>query len=99
MTSTIMARPVTCTTEPENPSEWTILRLTLSRPTMADDSFPLCHRWNCDPSNCPPRATVSAPAPVASGGGLQCDQCGGTFGAAPGPLTAWTCGACKALGL
>lgn len=27
---------------------------------------------------------------------LQCDQCGGRFGFAPGGL--WTCGACKAIG-
>ncbi|MFF1401075.1 hypothetical protein ACFVZD_46145 [Streptomyces sp. NPDC058287] len=74
--------------------------LILHRPTMSDDSCPLCHRWSCDPSNCPPRASTTSPAPVASGGGLQCDQCGGVFGAVPGSqatLTAWTCGACRAL--
>ncbi len=28
--------------------------LTLHRPVMAGDSCPLCGKWNCDPSKCPP---------------------------------------------
>ncbi|MEU6664260.1 hypothetical protein [Streptomyces sp. NPDC046821] len=74
--------------------------LILHRPTMADDACVLCGRWNCNPANCPPQASTPAPAPV-TGGGQQCDQCGGVFGAVPGPpatLTAWTCGTCLALG-
>jgi rubredoxin len=77
--------------------------LILHRPVMADDACPLCLRWNCDPSNCPPAA--SAPAPAAADGGMQCDVCGGVFGAAPLPSagmqavapvpTAWTCSACQ----
>ncbi|MFC7016070.1 hypothetical protein ACFQMH_31110 [Streptomyces viridiviolaceus] len=74
--------------------------LTLHRPVMADDSCPLCGKWTCDPSNCPPAS--AAPAPATAGTGMQCEVCGGWFGVAPassGPATAWTCGACQALGL
>ncbi|MGW1412129.1 hypothetical protein [Streptomyces sp. NPDC002403] len=39
--------------------------LVLHRPVMANDACPLCHRWNCDPSNCPPRV---APAPTLAAG-------------------------------
>lgn len=49
---------------------------------------PLCERWNCGGSDCPPSA---APAPE-SNGTVQCDQCGGRFG-----YTGWTCDACKQL--
>ncbi|MGW5098192.1 hypothetical protein ACWEQ1_32165 [Streptomyces nodosus] len=73
--------------------------LTLHRPVMADDACPLCGRWSCDPSNCPPAGV--APAPATANTGMQCDVCGGWFGvaAAPsGPVTAWTCSACQALG-
>ncbi|MET9335951.1 hypothetical protein ABZX78_32915 [Streptomyces cellulosae] len=34
--------------------------LTLHRPAMADDACPLCGRWSCTGSDCPPSA---APAP------------------------------------
>ncbi|TWD13124.1 hypothetical protein FB570_11951 [Streptomyces sp. T12] len=34
--------------------------LTLHRPAMADDACPLCGRWNCKGSDCPPGV---APAP------------------------------------
>ncbi|MGN7136124.1 hypothetical protein [Streptomyces pseudogriseolus] len=34
--------------------------LTLHRPVMADDACPLCGRWNCTGSDCPPGVT---PAP------------------------------------
>ncbi|MDU0300556.1 MULTISPECIES: hypothetical protein [unclassified Streptomyces] len=34
--------------------------LTLYRPVMADDACPLCGRWSCTGSDCPPGA---APAP------------------------------------
>ncbi|MEV0695276.1 hypothetical protein [Streptomyces sp. NPDC050388] len=37
--------------------------LTLHRPVMADDACPLCGRWTCDPSTCPPGA---APAPATA---------------------------------
>ncbi|MEU2271976.1 hypothetical protein ABZ568_37210 [Streptomyces olindensis] len=74
--------------------------LTLYRPVMADGACPLCGRWSCDPSNCPPASV--APAPAAMGSGQQCSKCGGWFGvtaAQPAPATAWTCDACQALGL
>ncbi len=73
--------------------------LTLHRPVMADDACPLCGLWNCDPTTCPPSST--APAPVTSGGGLQCDTCGTWFGVAQGgtTVTAWTCAACAAAGV
>ncbi|MFH9016104.1 hypothetical protein ACH4C6_32585 [Streptomyces sp. NPDC017943] len=87
--------------------------LTLYRPVMADDACPLCGRWSCSGSDCPPGA---APAPAASvpvvtgGGGWQCSRCGGWFGVTgaqsaaaggrrPAPATAWVCDACSALGL
>ncbi|MFF0142385.1 hypothetical protein ACFYRN_38845 [Streptomyces sp. NPDC005227] len=65
---------------------------------MANDSCPLCGRWNCDPSSCPPSA-VPAAAPTMSGD-FQCDVCGGWFGVtgahpANGIVTGWTCGACQ----
>ncbi|MEU3855042.1 hypothetical protein [Streptomyces sp. NPDC029554] len=62
--------------------------LALYRPVMADDACPLCGRWSCNGSDCPPSGaapaltapTVSA-VPVVTGGGMnQCDQCGGWFG-------------------
>ncbi|MET9986186.1 hypothetical protein [Streptomyces rochei] len=80
--------------------------LTLYRPVMADDACPLCGSWNCDPTKCPPSSV--APAPATANTGMQCDVCGGTFGAAPAPtsthaggtaVTAWTCDACTALGI
>ncbi|MFI1568352.1 hypothetical protein ACH4ZX_35940 [Streptomyces sp. NPDC020490] len=76
--------------------------LVLHRPVMADDACPLCGRWNCDPSTCPPAS--AAPAPATASTGMQCDVCGGVFGAAPPPAgmqtaapapTAWTCSACQ----
>ncbi|MEU9631492.1 hypothetical protein AB0D89_32475 [Streptomyces luteogriseus] len=77
--------------------------LTLHLPVMADDACPLCGRWSCNGSDCPPSA---APAPatelVATGGGQQCSKCGGWFGVTagrPAPATAWTCDACSALGV
>ncbi|MGA5207936.1 hypothetical protein [Streptomyces variegatus] len=73
--------------------------LTLHRPVMDNDACPLCGRWSCDPSNCPP---LTAPAPAEMGSGTQCSKCGGWFGvtaAAPVPATAWTCDACQALGV
>ncbi|MET9142010.1 hypothetical protein [Streptomyces parvulus] len=76
--------------------------LTLHRPVMADDACALCGRWNCKGSDCPPASIVPAPAPATAGGGMQCDMCGGVFGAAPGASgkpTAWTCGACQNLRL
>ncbi|MFF4983787.1 hypothetical protein ACFY3O_27510 [Streptomyces sp. NPDC001046] len=87
--------------------------LTLHRPVMADDACPLCGRWSCNGSDCPPGA-ASAPAtsmtvPVVTGGGWQCDRCGGWFGVTaeqplpatvrPAPATGWTCSTCSALGL
>ncbi|MEV4044250.1 hypothetical protein [Streptomyces sp. NPDC049744] len=76
--------------------------LTLHRPVMADDACPLCGRWNCDPSTCPPSGVAPAPAPATPRSSMQCDRCGGVFGAAPMPMgtpTAWTCDACQALGI
>ncbi|MFI0141906.1 hypothetical protein [Streptomyces luteogriseus] len=35
--------------------------LTLHRPVMANDECPLCGRWSCNGSDCPPGA---APAPT-----------------------------------
>ncbi|MFD5914880.1 hypothetical protein [Streptomyces tuirus] len=89
--------------------------LTLHRPVMADDACPLCGRWSCTGTDCPPGAApapaASVSVPVVTGGGQnQCDRCGGWFGVtavqpAPAgvrrqaPATAWTCDACSALGL
>ena len=79
--------------------------LTLYRPVMADDACPLCGRWSCGGSDCPPGvapAPASASDPVMTGGGMQCANCGGWFGVTAvrlAPATAWVCGACSALGL
>ncbi|MEV7084172.1 hypothetical protein AB0N88_37425 [Streptomyces sp. NPDC093516] len=87
--------------------------LTLHRSVMAE-ACPLCLRWNCKGSDCPPSGAAPAPTaptasavPVVTGGGWQCDQCGGWFGVTaelpapasvrPAPVTAWTCSACSAL--
>ncbi|MEV0982159.1 hypothetical protein [Streptomyces sp. NPDC049915] len=43
---------------------------------MADDACPLCMRWQCDPSNCPPASAAPAPATVTASGGGQCSACG-----------------------
>ncbi|MFJ4276151.1 hypothetical protein ACIP29_37045 [Streptomyces coelicoflavus] len=81
--------------------------LILHRPVMANDACPLCGRWNCDPATCPPSGIAPTPAPATPRSAMQCDRCGGTFGAAPVPAgtqgagpapTAWTCDACQALG-
>ncbi|MFC7994327.1 hypothetical protein ACFUV2_34195 [Streptomyces pilosus] len=42
--------------------------LTLHRPVMADDACPLCLRWNCTGSDCPPMSLtpVSAVARCAA---------------------------------
>ncbi|MDT0614459.1 hypothetical protein [Streptomyces lancefieldiae] len=72
--------------------------LTLHRPVMAGDRCPLCDRWQCDPSNCPPGA-APAPAPAAASGQWQCDTCGNWFGVTDRiPVTGWTCSACAASG-
>ncbi|MBT2414420.1 hypothetical protein J7I94_28400 [Streptomyces sp. ISL-12] len=66
---------------------------------MADDSCPLCGRWDCDPATCPPAS--AAPAPSTAGTTLQCEVCGGRFGTAPAPAgtgMAWVCSACQHLG-
>ncbi|MFE0418343.1 hypothetical protein [Streptomyces tendae] len=82
--------------------------LTLHRPVMADDACPLCGRFNCDPSKCPPSSLAPALAPATPRSEMQCDRCGGVFGTAPMPTaaqgprlapTAWTCDACQALGI
>ncbi|WP_237694333.1 hypothetical protein [Streptomyces sp. SID2563] len=36
----------------------------------ADDACGVCHRWNCDPNNCPPAGVVPAPALAASTAGV-----------------------------
>ncbi|MEU5397350.1 hypothetical protein [Streptomyces tibetensis] len=81
--------------------------LTLHRPVMADDACPLCGRWSCSGSDCPPSSLAPAPASPVTGSGMQCDVCGGTFGAAPSTAgmqgtvsapTAWTCSACQSIG-
>ncbi|MEU6572185.1 hypothetical protein [Streptomyces parvulus] len=46
--------------------------LTLHRPVMADDACPLCGRWNCKGSDCPPASTAPAPAPATAGSGPWC---------------------------
>ncbi|MFB7867714.1 hypothetical protein [Streptomyces sp. NPDC056069] len=54
--------------------------LTLHGPQMADDSCPLCTRWACDGTNCPPGAAPASATilrPVQSGG--QCSNCGSWF--------------------
>ncbi|MFI1004936.1 hypothetical protein ACIP10_36150 [Streptomyces galbus] len=42
--------------------------LTLHRPVMADDACPLCGRWSCDPSNCPPASAAPAPTQALAAG-------------------------------
>ncbi|MFG2811484.1 hypothetical protein [Streptomyces massasporeus] len=76
--------------------------LTLYRPVMADDACPLCGRWSCNGSDCPPSSTAPTHALAPAGSGNQCSKCGGWFGVTaerPAPATAWTCDACSALGL
>ncbi|OII61318.1 hypothetical protein BJP40_05970 [Streptomyces sp. CC53] len=34
--------------------------LLLHRPSMADDACPLCGRWSCQGSDCPPNGTAGA---------------------------------------
>ncbi|MFC8247587.1 hypothetical protein [Streptomyces chartreusis] len=55
----------------------------------------------------PVMADGPSPAPVMTGGGMQCDVCQGWFGVLPSPAgtqatvsapTAWTCSACQNLG-
>ncbi|MFF9212884.1 MULTISPECIES: hypothetical protein [unclassified Streptomyces] len=61
---------------------------------MADDACPLCGRWQCAPSHCPPPSAAPAlPAGTMAGGG-QCSACGGTF---PG-WNGGVCIACRAAG-
>ncbi|WP_329046680.1 hypothetical protein [Streptomyces sp. NBC_01422] len=60
------------------------------RPT--NGQCPLCDRWNCGGTDCPPSATASGAIEIESSGELQCDQCSGWFG-----FTGWTCPACKQL--
>ncbi|MEV6190348.1 hypothetical protein [Streptomyces albidoflavus] len=43
--------------------------LVLHRPTMQDDACPLCLRWNCDPTNCPPAGSSSLATRRAGNGG------------------------------
>lgn len=72
--------------------------LTLYRPRMVGDACPLCGRWSCDPSNCPPASAV--PTPAALGSGQQCANCGGWFGITATlstRATGWVCDACSAL--
>ncbi|MFD5473366.1 hypothetical protein [Streptomyces sp. NPDC127105] len=67
--------------------------LTLHRPVMADDACPLCGRWNCPGTDCPPSGTAPTGAPAATpataSGGGQCSQCGGWF-------EGWSGGVCDA---
>ncbi|MFB6961176.1 hypothetical protein ACFCYB_30260 [Streptomyces sp. NPDC056309] len=71
--------------------------LTLHRPVMADDACPLCGRWSCTGSDCPPSdivpaaTPITAPAPTTASGGGQCSQCGGWFEGWPGGV----CDACR----
>ncbi|MFJ9810730.1 hypothetical protein ACIRTB_21135 [Streptomyces sp. NPDC101158] len=72
--------------------------LTLHGPQMADDSCPLCTRWGCDGTNCPPGAAGPTPtnattAPHAAGGG-QCQNCGTWFD----DWNGGTCDACRMAG-
>ncbi|MFH9016479.1 hypothetical protein ACH4C6_34665 [Streptomyces sp. NPDC017943] len=39
--------------------------LTLHRPVMADDACPLCGRWSCSGSDCPPGAAPALAARTA----------------------------------
>ncbi|MFK4123539.1 hypothetical protein [Streptomyces longwoodensis] len=41
--------------------------LILHRPVMADDACPLCGRWSCDPSSCPPGAAPASTQARAAG--------------------------------
>lgn len=64
--------------------------------TMRDDACPLCLRWSCNGTDCPPSsaapAQMAVPAPAGASG--QCSECGGTFQDFNGGV----CSACKALG-
>ncbi|MEU9057110.1 hypothetical protein AB0D37_43230 [Streptomyces sp. NPDC048384] len=53
--------------------------LVLHRPTMANDACPLCLRWNCGGSDCPPSSAAPAAAPTAESGDGQCNQCGNWY--------------------
>lgn len=46
-----------------------VLRLTRPLPLRgADDSCPVCGRWDCDPANCPPPGVAPGPASRALAG-------------------------------
>ncbi|WP_327713747.1 WhiB family transcriptional regulator (plasmid) [Streptomyces sp. NBC_00464] len=69
--------------------------LVLTRPLTfrsAGDACVLCGYWTC---RCGTAAHEPGLLPVTQNT-LQCDQCGGRFGFAPG--IGWTCDACKAIG-
>ncbi|MFF9914809.1 hypothetical protein [Streptomyces sp. NPDC013457] len=72
--------------------------LILRRPEMADDACPLCLRWGCNGTDCPPAAVIPPPAaatmapPAATSG--QCQICSGRFEGWNGGV----CDACRATG-
>ncbi|MCX4581361.1 hypothetical protein OHB41_51375 [Streptomyces sp. NBC_01571] len=65
---------------------------------MADDACPLCGRWSCTGSDCPPSAAVPAVTPLAApataSGGGQCSYCGQWFPDWNGGV----CGVCSSTG-
>ncbi|MFE6788203.1 hypothetical protein ACFVFF_38780 [Streptomyces sp. NPDC057680] len=68
--------------------------LTLHRPVMAGGACPVCERFSCDGTDCPPAAAVaSASTPPAATGG-QCSSCGGWFEGWNGGI----CSGCKPAG-
>lgn len=66
--------------------------LTLHRPAMADDACPVCTRWRCNGTDCPPAALASTKTPQCTSG--QCSRCGGRFEDWNGGI----CDACQAAG-
>ncbi|MFD4974610.1 hypothetical protein [Streptomyces sp. NPDC058424] len=67
--------------------------------TMREDACPLCFRWSCDGTDCPPSAAPEPAAQTATAsagdpGWGQCNQCMGWFPDFPGGV----CSACRALG-
>ncbi|MGW0143651.1 hypothetical protein [Streptomyces calvus] len=84
--------------------------LTLHRPVMANDACPLCGRWSCTGSDCPPASAVPAPATrhtVPYPQGQQpCGSCGGAGGRVVDTSSdgvtrqSWqTCGSCGGSGV
>ncbi|WP_158679399.1 hypothetical protein [Streptomyces sp. Tu 6176] len=66
--------------------------------TMRDDACPLCLRWSCNGTDCPPSSAAPAPMQPTAGPGDsgwgQCSDCGQWFP----DFNGGRCSACVALG-